>query len=47
MKDEVDQVLRTGDSIGGIFEVVVHGAPAGLGTMPIGTSGSTASLPAR
>ena len=32
MKDEVDQVLRTGDSIGGIFEVVVHGAPAGLGT---------------
>jgi chorismate synthase len=32
MKGEVDQVLRTGDSIGGIFEVVVHGAPAGLGT---------------
>ena len=32
MKAEVDQVLRTGDSIGGIFEVVVHGAPAGLGT---------------
>jgi chorismate synthase len=24
--------LRTGDSIGGVFEVVVHGAPAGLGT---------------
>jgi chorismate synthase len=32
MKAEVDKVLRTGDSIGGIFEVVVHGAPAGLGT---------------
>jgi chorismate synthase len=32
MKAEVDQVLRTGDSIGGIFEVVVHGAPPGLGT---------------
>ena len=32
MKEEVDQVLRTGDSIGGVFEVVVHGAPAGIGT---------------
>ena len=32
MKAEVDLALRTGDSIGGIFEVVVHGAPAGLGT---------------
>jgi chorismate synthase len=32
MKGEVDQVLRTGDSIGGVFEVVVHGAPPGLGT---------------
>jgi chorismate synthase len=32
MKAEVDQVLRTGDSIGGVFEVVVHGAPAGIGT---------------
>jgi chorismate synthase len=32
MKAEVDHVLRTGDSIGGVFEVVVHGAPAGLGT---------------
>lgn len=32
MKAEVDHVLRTGDSIGGIFEVVVHGAPPGLGT---------------
>ncbi len=32
MKAEVDVVLRTGDSIGGVFEVVVHGAPAGIGT---------------
>ena len=32
MRAEVDLALRTGDSIGGIFEVVVHGAPAGLGT---------------
>ena len=32
MKAEVDHVLRTGDSIGGIFEVVVHGVPAGIGT---------------
>src|ERR1700678_2851229 len=32
MKAEVDHVLRTGDSIGGVFEVVVHGAPPALGT---------------
>ncbi len=32
MKAEVDLALRTGDSIGGVFEVVVHGAPPGLGT---------------
>jgi chorismate synthase len=32
MKAEVDQALRTGDSVGGVFEVVAHGAPAGLGT---------------
>jgi chorismate synthase len=32
MKAAVDEVLRTGDSLGGIFEVVAHGAPAGLGT---------------
>ncbi|HUZ05384.1 MAG TPA: chorismate synthase [Acidobacteriaceae bacterium] len=32
MKDAVDAVLRTGDSIGGVFEVVVHGVPPGLGT---------------
>jgi chorismate synthase len=32
MKAEVDHALRTGDSIGGVFEVVVHGAPPGLGT---------------
>lgn len=32
MKDVVDQALRTGDSVGGVFEVVAHGVPPGLGT---------------
>jgi chorismate synthase len=32
MKEEVEEVARTGDTVGGIFEVVVHGVPAGLGT---------------
>jgi chorismate synthase len=32
MKAEVDKVLRTGDTVGGIFEVVAHGVPPGLGT---------------
>jgi len=32
MKAEVDAVLRTGDTVGGVFEVVVHGTPPGLGT---------------
>jgi len=32
MKEEVDRVLKTGDSLGGIFEVVAHGVPPGLGT---------------
>ncbi|HET9308015.1 MAG TPA: chorismate synthase [Candidatus Sulfotelmatobacter sp.] len=32
MKDEVDKVLRTGDSLGGVFEVVAHQVPPGLGT---------------
>jgi chorismate synthase len=32
MKDEVDNVLRTGDSVGGVFEVAAHGVPPGLGT---------------
>jgi chorismate synthase len=31
MKAEVDHVLRAGDSVGGIFEVVAHGVPPGLG----------------
>ncbi len=31
MKAEVDAVLRTGDTIGGVFEVVVHGLPPGVG----------------
>ena len=32
MKDEVDKVLKTGDSVGGVFEVVAHGVPPGFGT---------------
>ncbi len=32
MKAEVDRVLRTGDSLGGVFEVVAHNVPPGLGT---------------
>jgi chorismate synthase len=32
MKAEVDVALRTGDTIGGVFEVVVHGLPPGVGT---------------
>ena len=32
MKQEVDQVLRAGDTVGGIFEVVAHGVPPGLGS---------------
>ena len=32
MKGEVDKVLRTGDSVGGVFEVVAHNVPPGLGT---------------
>jgi chorismate synthase len=32
MKSEVDQALRTGDTVGGVFEVVVHGLPPGVGT---------------
>jgi chorismate synthase len=32
MKEEVEEASRTGDTVGGIFEVVVHGVPAGVGT---------------
>ncbi len=32
MKEEVDKVLRTGDSVGGVFEVVARNVPPGLGT---------------
>ena len=32
MKEAVDQAYRTGDTIGGIFEVVAHGVPPGLGS---------------
>ena len=32
MKEQVDVALRTGDSVGGIFEVIAHNVPPGLGT---------------
>ena len=32
MKAEVDRVLRTGDSVGGVFEVVARNVPPGLGS---------------
>ena len=31
MKAAVDNILRTGDTLGGIFEVVAHNVPVGLG----------------
>ena len=32
MKAEVDSALKSGDSVGGVFEVVARGVPPGLGT---------------
>jgi chorismate synthase len=32
MKEEVEEAARTGDTVGSVFEVVVHGVPAGVGT---------------
>jgi len=32
MKAEVDRVLKTGDSVGGVFEVVARNVPPGFGT---------------
>lgn len=32
MKEEVEFASRTGDTVGGVFEVVAHDVPAGLGT---------------
>jgi chorismate synthase len=32
MKAVVDEAYRTGDTVGGIFEVVAHGVPVGLGS---------------
>ena len=31
MKGVVDQIYKTGDTVGGVFEVVAHGVPPGLG----------------
>lgn len=32
MKQVVDEALRTGDTVGGVFEVVAHNVPPGLGS---------------
>jgi chorismate synthase len=32
MKEEVEEAARTGDTAGGVFEVVAHGVPPGVGT---------------
>jgi chorismate synthase len=32
MKTEVDAALKAGDTVGGIFEIVVHNVPVGLGS---------------
>ena len=32
MKEEVEEISRTGDTVGGVFEVVAHDVPPGLGT---------------
>jgi chorismate synthase len=32
MKTEVDEALRAGDTVGGVFEVVAHAVPPGLGS---------------
>ncbi|MBZ5575715.1 MAG: chorismate synthase [Acidobacteriia bacterium] len=32
MKAVVDEAYKTGDTVGGVFEVVAHGAPPGLGS---------------
>ena len=32
MKEVVDEAYRTGDTVGGVFEVVAHGVPIGLGS---------------
>ena len=40
MKAEVDHVLRAGDSVGGVFEVVARGIPPGSAAMHNGTRNS-------
>jgi chorismate synthase len=32
MKEAVDQAYRTGDTVGGVFEVIAHNVPPGLGS---------------
>ena len=32
MCKEIDKAIKTGDTLGGVFEVLIHGAPPGLGS---------------
>lgn len=32
MCKEIDKAARAGDTVGGVFEVIIHGAPSGLGS---------------
>jgi len=45
MKDEVDEAYRTGDTLGGVFEVMAHNVPPGLGSHSRGTGGWMAGWP--
>jgi len=45
MKAEVDTALKAGDTVGGIFEVIAHNIPVGLGSHAQWTKNSTAASP--
>ena len=47
MKAEVDKVLRTGDSVGGVFEVVAHNVPPGWDLRAMGRAAGRAACRAR
>ena len=44
----IDEARSTGDTVGGVFEVVAHGLPIGLGSRTsTGIAGSTPRWPRR
>jgi len=47
MKEEVEEAARTGDTVGGVFEVVATAFPPAWALTPTGMSASTASSPRR